>query len=345
MNIAIKLPNSLKERTLAFPLLHTLVEKLKEKLAEDEILKVHLLSLGEGIDVLNLLPFDAFYHELEEDDVKSVFSIHRACANLKIDQNIDFFISTTESFVDVSIGKNIGAKESIGFAVGKNGWLLNKKVTIMANDHKSNQMYRLIKGVINEIPPMETVQCRELAPTYSDWKENPYVVINLDLLDGEVNPEWKEFVDLFVGKRFIFMCSEIPEDQQQEFLEEYIATLPRKNTYKLFVYESNIDFGKLISYALTFITHDSPLVNIASYCKCHVFLLNIKENLNITGPKYFPGEVWSFNLSDPVYGQGDRHNYTKIFDELVVFIEDRVDAPKSADGEEVASDDESSTND
>ncbi len=320
MNIAIKLPNDLKERTLAFPLLHELVNKLKEGLEEDEILKVHLISLAEGIDVLNLLPFEAFYHELQEDDVKSVFSIHRACSNMKINQ-LDYFISTTESFVDASIGKNLGAKISIGFAVGKNGWLLEKKITKMAGDHKSNQMFRLIKGVLDEVPPMEKVSSRQLPAIYDDFEENPYIVLNLDIIDGEVNSEWQELVELVVGKKFVLMCAELGLDDQQEFLQEYISKLSRKNTYKAFVYDSNITFAKLISYSAGFVTHDSPLVNIASYCGCTVLFINRKENLSITGPRYFTGEVLSYSKYDPEFRGEQGHNYGRVFDEIVKYIE------------------------
>jgi len=322
MNIAIKLPNDLREKVLTFPFLHTLHEQLKLQLEEGEQLIIHLISLKSDIDVLNLLPFHAYYHQLEKDDLKSVFTIHRACSNFNMN-TIDCFISTTTSFIDASIGKTLRAKTTIGYETGKNGWVLNKKIKLISGGHKSEQVYILLKGILDEIPSMPFVESRILEPTYLDHRENPYIVINIDYLSGEPNPEWFEFIEFFVNKRFVFMASDVHLDDQKEKLEEFIEKLPRKNTYKVYEYDSNISFAKLVSYSMGFVTHDSPLVNIASYCNTLVFLINIKENLKLYGPEFFNGEVWNFSLNDPNYTSGNKHDYSKIFDELFNYIDDK----------------------
>ncbi|MBT4792914.1 MAG: hypothetical protein HON90_15165 [Halobacteriovoraceae bacterium] len=330
MNIAIKLPNDVRERVLTFPFLHVLVKKIKEKMDEDQILNLHLISLKDGIDVLNLLPFHAYYHELEAEDLKTIFTMHRACANFKI-YHLDYFISTTDSFVDASIGKNLGAEKKIGYALGKNGWFLNTKIPKLNGRHISEQVFELLKGVFEEIPNLSSVYSRNMPAVYADWNENPYMLINLDLTkDGEVNPEWKDFVDLFTNKSFVFMCESIPEFEQEEILNGFIKSLPAKNNYKIFVYKSNIEFGKLISYAMGFVTNDSPLLNIASYCGSQVFLLNKNENLQVCGPAYSLGEVRNFSVKDPLYSQGGDFNYAKIFDDLHDFIEKKTKGTEDA---------------
>ena len=57
--IVVKLPFDLQERILCFPLLH----KIREKYPKAEI---HFISPKKEIEVLNLLPFTAYYHEVEE---------------------------------------------------------------------------------------------------------------------------------------------------------------------------------------------------------------------------------------------------------------------------------------
>lgn len=330
MNIAIKLPNNLNERVLTFPFLHALHKELSAKLEKEEALNIHLISLKKGIDVLNLLPFHAYYHELEEDDVKSIFTMHRACVNLKI-ESLDIFISTTDSFVDASIGKNYGAEKRIGYALGKNGWFFNHKISKLSGQHFSNQVYELLKGVFDEIPPIPNVYSRNLDSQYPDWNENPYTLLNLDVVGKEINPEWKDFLDLFDKKTFVMMSSDLNFDNgdDNEIFQTFIESLPPKNTYKIFEDQSNIAFGKLVSYCTAFISGDSPFVNIAAYCGAQTFHLHSKGKLNQFGPNYFIADVRHFSLTDPMFGNGSKFNYSKIFDELYAFIEQKTKVEES----------------
>lgn len=331
MNIAIKLPNNLDEKLLTFPFLHCLEKILKDELEEDEVLNIHLISLKDHIDALNLLPFKAFYHEVESDDLKTIFSAHRACMNFKMD-NIDVFISTTDSFVDASMGKNIGAKKKIGFALGKNTWFLTDKISKLGGRHFTEQVFELLRPFCeNELPEIPNVNSREMPPAFADWRENPYIILNLDLKGDEVNPEWDDFFDLFVNKSFLLICSEAKPDEQKSILEEYIRKLPKKNSYKVHEHGSHIDFGRLVSYCRIFISHDSPLINMAAYCGARVFHLNTKSKIQTMGTQYFPSDVRFFSLSDPSYKQGPSLNYTKIFDELYNQIEGKEEEEESDD--------------
>lgn len=322
MNLAIKVPNDLKERVLAFPLLHVLFREFSNQLDEDDILNIHLISTKKGIDVLNLLPFDAYYHSIDNDDTKNIFTMHRACKNFRL-VDVDLFLTTTESFVDVVIGKYIGAKKSVGFDVGKNGWLLNKKNSPPTGAHTSDKIFSLVQNIIEDVPEIPLVRSRELSPFYNDWDDQPYIILNLNLVKGELEKEWIDLLELFDNQKIVLMCSELNKDIQSAEINEYIKKIPKNNEYKVFTYVSNIEFARLVANSLCFITHDSPLMHIGSYCRAHTFYINKKENLQQTGPVHFTGEVRNFSLNDPTFKSGPKPNYTKIFDEIYQFVEER----------------------
>ncbi len=315
MILAIKLPNDISDRVLTFPFLHALYRYLEESLDEDESLIIHLISLQKGIDVLNLLPFKAFYHELEDEDIKTIFSIHRACMNFKI-EGLDVFISTTESFVDASIGKNFSAKTRAGFAIGKNSWFLNKKISLNEEKHFSQQVFDLIKVVTDDVVPIKNVYSRNLSPFFSDYGEKPYLVINLDVVEGQFNSEWKEFIELFENKKIILLTQDFEVDLQKSELESFVGELSPKNEYEVFILDSHIDFAKLVTYAACFITHDSYLSYISAYCGAYTFLLNRRTHNKSKAPAHFLGETKYFDLRE-------RSQYAKAFDTMYTYIEDK----------------------
>lgn len=321
MIVAVKLPNKLNERILSFPFLHALNNYLKQIAAEDpedDTYQIHLISLKDDIDTLNLLPFEAYYHELEEEDLKSVFTAHRACANFTFTFPFDAFISTTTSFVDASIGKNIGAKNKIGFDLGKNKWLLNKKVTHPGKIHKSEEIFPLIKSLAETAPNIPNVYARSVQALYLDWSENPYLVIDLDLDGEEISETWKELIELSVNKRFIFMCSSLNEYLRKDKVQDFINELPSKNTYKYFHYDSNIELAKLISYSMGFVTPNSGLMSLATYCEVTTFYLNKNDNLDLVGPKFFRGELKSYD-----YKNAQEFRYNLVFDDLIALIDNK----------------------
>jgi ADP-heptose:LPS heptosyltransferase len=333
MNLVVKVPNDLREKLLSFPLLHVLHREFSQDADEENPFRFHIISNKKGIDVLNLLPFEAFYHQVDNEDNKNIFRMHRACANFKIN-DVDIFINTTEGFVDTSIGKNLGAKTCIGFDVGKNSWILNKKSALPVGHHESDKIYTLAQHVLDEVPEIPLVKSRELPPIYADYQENPYVVINLNLVKGEIEREWIDLIELFVNKNIIFMCSELEKHSQEPELKRFIEELPQKNNYKTFILNSNIDFAKLIAHSVCFVTHDSPLMHIASYCRAHTFYINKKENLQKTGPEHFTGKVRNFSLSDPTFQSAGKPNYSKIFDEVFEFVEERTKKEEESESED-----------
>lgn len=329
MKIAIKLPDSLDQRVLTFPFLHSLKRYLDRQLEqmeeEDECYEIHLIANVEHIDVLNLLPFEAYYHEMTSDDLKTVFSVHRAIKNSKL-IGIDTFISMTESFVDASIGKNLNASQTVGYNTGKIKFLFKAKVPYLKGQHQSDIYYQLLKGICeSELPVIPDVYSRELTPFYTDWSSTPYSLINLDVKKKEINQEWKDFFELFEGQTFVLMCDSLDKHYQKDKLQDFIKELKKtndSNEYRILEHESNIDFAKIVSFSQTFITGDSPLVHVASYVKAHTFWLNKKSNRK-AHPIYSLGEIRVFNLNEPQYKDGGGVKYNLIFDEMYSYIDAR----------------------
>jgi ADP-heptose:LPS heptosyltransferase len=326
MNVAIKVPNDIRGKILSFPFIHKLVKEINKKLDEEEsedVLLLHLISSDNGVDVLNLLPFDAYYHEIEASELKTVFTIHRACMNLNLEK-VDLFISTTDSFVDASIGKNLKATVSAGFAGGKNNFLLNKKIPKPTGIHESTKIYQLLKAVVDgELPAIRNVCARAVPPLFDDWNTEPYFVINLSLKGKSIHPEWKELIDLFENKRIILMSDSIEEDLHKSTINEYIKTLSNKNTYDIYEETGHIDFAKLISYSWCFITEDSGLVQVASYCGARVYHMSRKDYSKNFDSRYFLGSHNIYALNDGQFSLKGDFDYGKIFDEIYDFVESK----------------------
>lgn len=330
MNLAIRLPDDLNERLLCFPALQLLVKLLKaeveqknEELPEEEQrdLKVHLLAHKQNIEVLNLVPIKAFYHELDDEDLKSVFTVHRAVKNMKIDQ-VEAFISFTKSFVDASIGKSMKAKTRLGFSISKNSLFFNKKVSLLNGRHHSEQYFELLKGILENSPTeLPRGYSRELVPLKENWRENPYNIINLRASkDGEIEESWSEFFSLVENEKFYLVCDDLPLERQKEALVRFIKKQSNKNTYEAIELSSLIEFGKLAAFAQTFVSFDSGLVHLAAYCGGHIHYLH-KERPDSTGPIHFLGDIRYFNLNEPFYRENNEIALHKIFDELIEYLD------------------------
>lgn len=330
MNLVIRLPDDLRERLLCFPALQVLVKSLREQLEKEneeleeeqwKDLKLHLIAHKNNIEVLNLASFSAFYHELEDEDLKSVFTVHRAVKNMKIDL-VDTFITFSKSFIDASIGKSLKAKNRIGFSISKNILFLNKKVTLLKGRHHSEQYFELARPILEKMPEeLSRGYSRDLEPLTGDWRENPYSIVNLKANDdGEVEGSWEEFFSLIENEKFYLVCDGLPLERQKEALTRFIKKQSKKNTYDVFELENLIEFGKLAAYAQTFISYDSGLVHLAAYCGAHIHYLQ-KEGLDSTGPIHFLGDIRYFNLNEPFYRENNEIALHKIFDELIGFLD------------------------
>lgn len=311
MNIVIKLPNRLDERILSFPFLHTLYQNCELKLEEDEALNMHLLSSSEHIDSLYLLPFNAYYHEIDPLDLKSVFTIHRGVAELKIEKP-EVFVTTTDSFVDASIGKNLSVPRRAGFSISKNKIFLTDKIEKNEEVHYSDQLFPLIK-VIEPYPKgMLNAYSRTVKAPYADWPPGSYYLIDMDAPKDKLDPVWEEFFELASATNFVLMSSKLSEIEQKDQVNEFIKRLPKKHQYKFFLYQSNIEFARVAAHAKNFATGNRALSLLASYVGANNILFGPIDKQHSLGPKYFRGEV------DFVIVQNSSSDqYSQVFDRLL----------------------------
>jgi len=327
VNLVVKVPDDIRERLCSFPFLQALIKGLRKRIEarskelpdeEIESFTVHLICLKEGLEVLNLLPFKAFYHEVEPEDLKTIFTAHRAVKNMKIER-ADTFISLTESFVDASLGKALGAAEKIGLNIGKNSFFFSKKSSLLKGRHLTERLHGMLELVLGEEAPEEPQKgyCRHLDPLWDDWNERPYTVINLPVDSGQVREQYSELFDLIEDEKFVFLTE---GEENILTLNDWAKSLSQKNEYIIFEVDDLIKFSKLVAHARLFISEDSALVNIAAYCGAQIFYLRKKDPISKAGPLYFLGDVRYFDLNEPLYKEGGEVAYSKIFDELLFFL-------------------------
>ena len=334
MNVVLKLPDSIEDKIQSYPTVHTLVKYYK-KLIEDknseiedelehEVLNFHLISKKDTVEILNLLPFNAYYHEFEEEDFKSVFTIHRALVNSKLEA-CDLFVSFSTSLVDATIGKNLKALERVSFSSGKNNLFLTEKINLLSGRKKSEQYFELLRPLMEEFPEQIPSVCsKEMKEYYLDWRENPYVMINLEVEDNQIKEYYHEFFDLCEHTNFVLMAYDLEDEVYAETMKKYIERLNPKNTYKIFDTKSLIEFSKAVSYAWTFITENHQLFQVASYCGANIHHIFLENPYPKYGADYFYSEVRQFNLSESEFKDADGVQYNKVFDQIIEFIHQKI---------------------
>lgn len=282
--IAIKLPFDLQERLLTFPFLHA----IKDKYPDAEI---HFITPKKDIEVLNLLPFTAFYHEVDENEIRTIFDVHRYCVHAKI-FNVDLFISLTNSFTDASIGLSLRAKKRLGFSDNWKTLFLNQKVKRPVGHHICEDFFELYKAHVNTSVDLKLkVISRDLSPVIQDWDSLPYVAINLTpLRNAVIDEEWAKLVHEFENQRIVFFSSE-DRERVAPLIESFMAKLPKKNTYTFFFQKDWIDLAKMLAYAKGVITYEGPLASVAAYVGAKVLILYDRHDPQKEGPFYFLSDI------------------------------------------------------
>lgn len=337
MNVVVKLPNDIGERVLAFPFLHILNQYMEERLlkikesgdskdAEDKF-QIHLICYDKGIEILNLLPFHAYYHELKEEDLISVFSVHRGCADFKLPKEIDIFISTTDSLVDASIGKNLKAKEKIGFNSTLNNWFLTKKIQKAVTKHRSEQISDLVKPLTGYISKIPVCLSRTLEKPSEDEEKKPYILLDLDLIEDKINPVWRDLFELASGAHFILSLSREDEFTQELRISTFLKSLPKKNTYEFLKFPNFLEYSKFITFSQAFATTRADLTLLSSYCGKQTVFFNKEYNFNNSGSQFLRGEVTNALITD----YNDSDGFSKGFDLLLECIDSIKQKSKESD--------------
>lgn len=296
MVIAIKLPFDLQERFACFPFLHAL-RSLYPKA------EFHLITPLKYIETLNLLPFSAYYHEFEENEIRTVFDVHRYCVNARIFQ-VDLFISLTNSFSDACMGWGLRAKKRLGFSDGWKTLVLNQKTPRLQNHHLAEDyldLYKLHAG--RPVDALMKVGSRELPFLIEDHDSRPYLAINLSPLRGsQIEAEWKELCSLFRDQRIIFFASE-DQDKISLLIQPFLDSLPIQNDYLFFKYPSWIELAKLLAYARGVITYNGAAASLSAYVGAPTLILFDQEDPRRFAPFYFDAEINIMDASDPAANQ------------------------------------------
>lgn len=318
MNLAIKLPNDPIERILCFPFLHALVrahnlwtekEANEERSEDDKHLALHLIADEAAIDLLNLLPFNAYYHQLEKDDQKNVFNMHRAIKNSKLDR-IDVFMSLTESMLDATIGKNLNAPVRMGVDTPKTKLFFNQRFQFTSRPLKTHRF----APMLNELYPGidwkgGRATSRDIGACFSDWQDDPYLVVLLEGENSVFDQELIDFVDLFENYKFVFIYQSDEEESLQEYyVKEYIKKLNPKNRFEYFATSSCIESAQLLAYAKALIARDSLFSFLMTYCAGVVYWINKDMAYKEEMLSDFLGEVHWFDYTKQT------ENFDELFD-------------------------------
>lgn len=290
--IAVKLPHDLQERLLAFPLFHALRERFPKA-------DLHFITPKKDIEVLNLLPFTAYYHELDEGEIKTVFDVHRWSSTAKI-FNTDIFVSLTNSFSDAFMGTGLRAKKKVGFSDGWKTMILTHKTPRPRGHHVTEDFYALYGQLIGGSPNSK-IKCmsRELKPVIADWNEVPYVAINLSPLRGlQIEEEFVQLINEFENQRIVLFSSDEPAKAQM-VIEPFMARLSKKNSYINFIQKDWIELAKMLAFSKGVITFNGPCASVAAYVGAKTLALYDSEDPQRYGPFYFLSDVMVMGVNDP----------------------------------------------
>lgn len=288
--IAIKLPWDLQDRILTFPFLHAISEYYPKA-------ELHFITPKKEIEVLNLLPFKAYYHEFDEDEIQNFFDAYRFAVNSKI-FNVDIFISLTNSFADASLGIGLRAKKRVGFADNWKTLVLTHKMMRPIGLHVVEDYLKLFEQVVGEtVNKRLRVMSRDLVRMWED--ETPYIAINIaPLRELTIEQEWVDLCHLFEGQKIVFFSSE-EQVKIQMVIEPFLALLPTKNTYINFTYHDYIELGRMLAFARGTITYAGPGGALSAYVGTRTLALYETEDPQKTGPFYFLSDVAVMGVNNP----------------------------------------------
>ena len=292
--IAIKLPFDLEERILTFPFLHAIREYYPEA-------DLHFITPKKEIEVLNLLPFSAYYHEFDEGEISNIFDVHRYCAHAKI-YNVDIFISLTNSFVDACLGIGLRAKKRVGFSDNWKTLVLTHKLPRPIGHHVVEDYYALYETLVGaKVNSRLKVMSRDLTTIVPDYDETPYIAINLSPLRGPtLEDEWVELLSSFDNQKILlFVTDDVVKFQG--VIEPFIASLPKKNTYVNFAYKNWIELARMLAYARGVITYAGPAGGVAAYVGSKSVILYEHQDPQKTGPFYFLADVAVMGINNPLF--------------------------------------------
>lgn len=299
--IAIKLPFDLQDRILAFPFLHAISEYFPKA-------DLHFITPKKDVEVLNLLPFKAYYHLFNEDDIKTVLDVHPYTANARI-YNVDLFISLTNSFADACLGIGLRAKKRVGFSDNWKTLVLTHKTPRPVGHHIVEDYMNLFELTIGgKVDKRLKVTSRVLTRIIED--ETPYIAINLSpLRSTNIEDEWIELISQFEGQKIVLFAAD-EQVKMQMLMPQFIERLPKQNTYVNFIYHDWIELGRMLAFAQGVITFSGPAGAAAAYVGTRALILYENEDPQRTGPFYFLSDVAVMGVNNPTLVNSASENKT-----------------------------------
>jgi ADP-heptose:LPS heptosyltransferase len=288
--IAIKLPSDLQERILSFPFLHAVSEFYPKA-------DIHLITPKKEVEILNLLPFKAYYHLFDEDEISSILDVHPFTANANI-YNVDIFVSLTNSFVDACLGLGLRSRRRVGFADDWKTLVLTDKMKRPLGHHLVEDHMALFELMTGKAPDKRTrVTSRSLTPIIEG--EEPYIALNLSPLRGaSIEDEWIDLLSYFEGQKFVLFASE-DQPKVKVLIENFMKVLNKKNNYEVFFYKDWIELGRMLAGARGLISYAGAGAAFGAYVGLKVLALYDNEDPQRTGPFYFLSDVSIMGINNP----------------------------------------------
>jgi ADP-heptose:LPS heptosyltransferase len=288
--IAIKLPFDLQERILTFPFLHAISEYYPKA-------DLHFITPKKDVEVLNLLPFKAYYHLFDEDEIKTVLDVHPYTANARI-YNTDLFISLTNSFADAALGLGLRARKRVGFSDNWKTLVLNQKIARPVGHHVVEDFMTLYQEVIGgTVDKRMKVTSRVLTKIIEE--DEPYIAINLSpLREATIEQEWIDLISMFEGQKFVLFFAD-EQVKAQMVMEGFMERLPKKNTYINFHWHDMIELGRMLAFARGVLTYQGACGALSAYVGTRTIILYENEDPQRTGPFYFLADVAVMGVNNP----------------------------------------------
>lgn len=288
--IAIKLPFDLQERILAFPFLHAISEYYPKA-------DLHFITPKKDVEVLNLLPFMAYYHLFNENDIKTVLDVHPYTANLNI-YNVDLFVSLTNSFADAALGIGLRAKKRVGFSDNWKTLVLTHKIPRPAGHHVVEDYMNLFQEAVGgQVDKRLKVTSRPLTKIIEI--DEPFIAINLSpLREAVIEEEWMDLISMFENQNIVLFFAD-EQVKGQALMENFIHILPKTNRYINFVWHDMIELGRMLAQARGVITYNGACGALSAYVGSRTLIMYDIEDPQKTGPFYFLADVAVMGVNNP----------------------------------------------
>jgi ADP-heptose:LPS heptosyltransferase len=321
MQIVIRIPDTIEERIASFPFIKALRNHFLKEMEESEEevkdeLGLHLVTEDKNVDVLYLLPFNAFYHEFPKNELKNIFNIHRTAVNLKVPK-VDYFFSLTDSLADATMGLSLKATKRIGFITPKTKMMYHHGLERMEGSTLVEQYMSLMRPLVDGLMEPPTVVSRELEAIVEEYGDRPYFVVNVPMENDEIPTEWIEFIEFFDKQRIFIMCDAIDKGEEQvEYIKEKLGTLTSNSEIKIINHNNIIEWGKLVSYASFFVSPYTSFTHIAAFCSCVCYVIGAKPSGPTNSLNNYTGDIRFVTAGDPDFSADGKIDLGQLFDYL-----------------------------